>query len=196
MEVTVESTTSSSITLSWEPPPANCQNGEITGYQIRFTNQSNLSPEEWSTLDVSGTAVGATIEGLESLTEYFICIAARTSVDEYGPCSQPVNTTTHDLQTFPSSTSFPSLHPSLHPSLPSTLHPSLPSSLPSSLPPSLPSTTTVPTTEGSGGFFNAVTIGSIGGGTTGLLVLLILVTVCIAAAVKCRRKKLTLVEKV
>ena len=91
MEVTGESTTSSSITLSWEPPPANCQNGEIAGYQIHFTNQSNLSPEEWSTQDVSGTAVDVTIEGLEIFTEYFTCIAARTSVDEYGPCSQPVN---------------------------------------------------------------------------------------------------------
>ena len=113
MEVTGESTTSSSITLSWQPPPTNCQNGEIAGYQIRFTNQRVLSPEEWSTQDVSGTAVDATIEGLEIFTEYFICIAARTSVDEYGPCSQPVNITTlsecllcvHNPQKLPSPTS-------------------------------------------------------------------------------------------
>ena len=157
MVVTGETTTSSSITLSWEPPPANCQNGEITGYQIRFTNQPFLSPEEWSTENVSGAAVNTTVEGLEIFTEYFICIAARTSVVEYGPCSQPVNFTTHNLHTFPSSTSFP---------------------------------------QGSGGFFNAVTIVSIGGGTAGLLVLLILVTACIAAAVRSRRKELTLVEKV
>ena len=180
MVVTGKTTTSSSITLSWEPPPANCQNGEITGYQIRFTNQPFLSPEEWSTENVSGAAVNTTVEGLEIFTEYFICIAARTSVVEYGPCSQPVNITTHNLHAFPSSTSFPSLHPSL----------------PSFFPPSPLSTTSVPTTQGSGGFFNTVTIGSIGGGTAGLLVLLILVTACIAAAVRSRRKKLTLVEKV
>ena len=130
MEVTIVSTTSSSITLSWEPPPANCQNGEINGYQIRFTNQSNLSPEEWSTDNVSGTAVGVTIEGLEIFTEYFICIAARTSADEYGPCSQPVNITTlsecllcvHNPQKLTSPTS-PFLPP---PSLHSTLSPSFP----------------------------------------------------------------------
>ena len=133
MEVTIVSTTSSSITLSWEPPPANCQNGEINGYQIRFTNQSNLSPEEWSTDNVSGTAVGATIEGLKIFTEYFICIAARTSVDEYGPCSQTVNVTTlsecllcvHNPQNLPSSTSLYLLLSPIHSTLPPSLLPSI-----------------------------------------------------------------------
>ena len=182
MEVTGESTTSSSITLSWEPPPANCQNGEITGYMIRFTNQPVLSPEEWSTQDVSGTAVDATIEGLEIFTEYFICIAARTSVDEYGPCSQPVNITT--LSECPLCVQNPQnslllLHLSLLP-------PSFSPFLPPSLPPSLHSLH-----QAKSEIFNAVTIGSIGGGTAGLLVLLILVTACIAAAVKCQRNKLS-----
>ena len=130
------STTSSSITLSWEPPPAYCQNGEITGYQIRFTNQSNLSPEEWSTDNVSGTAVGETIDGLEIFTEYFICIAARTSVDDYGPCSQTVNVTTlsecplcvHNPQKLPSPTSpYLLLPPSFPQFLPPSLLPSIPS---------------------------------------------------------------------
>ena len=140
MEVTIVSTTSSSITLSWEPPPANCQNGEITGYQILFTNQSNLSPEEWSADNVSVIAVGATIEGLEIFTEYFICIAARTSADGYGPCSQPVNITTlsecllcvHNPQKLPSPTSPYLPPPSLPPSLHSTLSPSFPPFPPSS----------------------------------------------------------------
>ena len=42
------------------------------------------------------------------------------------------------------------------------------------------------------GVFSVATIGSIGGGTASLLVLLVLITACIAVAVKFRRKKSTL----
>ena len=86
----VSPTTSSSIALAWEPPLERCQNGEITGYQILYTNQPSLPMDSWLNQTESGTTTASTLQELEIFSDYSICIAARTVIEGYGPCSQPL----------------------------------------------------------------------------------------------------------
>ena len=90
MSVTGVSPTSSSIALTWKPPLERCQNGEITGYQILYTNQPSLPLDSWLNQTESGTTTASTLQELEIFSDYSICIAARTVVEGYGPCSQPL----------------------------------------------------------------------------------------------------------
>ena len=87
LSVTGVSPTSSSIALTWEPPLERCQNGDITGYQIHYTNQPSLPMDSWLKQTDSGTTTTSTLQELEIFSDYSICIAARTVIEGYGPCS-------------------------------------------------------------------------------------------------------------
>ena len=76
MRVLIDSSTS--ITVQWGPVPCRHQNGEITGYSVRYgeIGSSDLS-EEMVLADSSGGMT--TISGLTIKTMYMVEVAAETS---------------------------------------------------------------------------------------------------------------------
>uniref|UniRef100_A0A4W6F121 Contactin-3 n=1 Tax=Lates calcarifer TaxID=8187 RepID=A0A4W6F121_LATCA len=76
--------TSQSIMLRWQPPPLNAQNGEITGYKIRYRKGSRRSEAAETT---GGTQLNKLIDGLERGTEYSFRVSAMT-VNGTGPATE------------------------------------------------------------------------------------------------------------
>ena len=72
--LTVEATTSESITLSWSPPDMQSQNGIIMGYLINVTEI-----ETGETFQVSSATTNLVIQSLRPFTTYVCVIAAETS---------------------------------------------------------------------------------------------------------------------
>uniref|UniRef100_A0A4W6F0C7 Neogenin 1b n=1 Tax=Lates calcarifer TaxID=8187 RepID=A0A4W6F0C7_LATCA len=73
--LTLEVQNSKSIMLRWQPPPLNAQNGEITGYKIRYRKGSRRSE------------AAETTGGLERGTEYSFRVSAMT-VNGTGPATE------------------------------------------------------------------------------------------------------------
>ncbi len=68
---------STSVLVSWEPPPRRDRNGNITSYRLNFT-----SDEEFATggsLDVNALDTMMVIDGLEAFVKYDFVVAAVTS---------------------------------------------------------------------------------------------------------------------
>ncbi|XP_069561697.1 neogenin 1a isoform X2 [Brachyistius frenatus] len=82
--LTVEVQNSKSIMLRWQPPPLNGQNGEITGYKIRYRKGSRRSETAETT---GGTQLLKLIDGLERGTEYSFRVSAMT-VNGTGPATE------------------------------------------------------------------------------------------------------------
>ncbi|XP_060886524.1 neogenin 1a isoform X8 [Labrus mixtus] len=81
--LTVEVQNSKSIMLRWQPPPVSGQNGEITGYKIRYRKVSRRSDVTEIT---GGTQLFKLIDGLERGTEYSCRVSAMT-VNGTGPAT-------------------------------------------------------------------------------------------------------------
>ncbi|XP_023282475.1 neogenin isoform X10 [Seriola lalandi dorsalis] len=81
--LTLEVQNSKSIMLRWQPPPLNAQNGEITGYKIRYRKGSRRSEAAETT---GGTQLSKLIDGLERGTEYSFRVSAMT-VNGTGPAT-------------------------------------------------------------------------------------------------------------
>ncbi|KAM9861346.1 neogenin 1a [Aulostomus maculatus] len=81
---TLEVQNSKSIMLRWQPPPQSSQNGEITGYKIRYRKGSRRSETAETT---GGTQLFKLIEGLERGTEYSFRVSAMT-VNGTGPATE------------------------------------------------------------------------------------------------------------
>ncbi|KAI3376917.1 hypothetical protein L3Q82_000166 [Scortum barcoo] len=81
--LTLEVQNSKSIMLRWQPPPLNSQNGEITGYKIRYRKASRRSEAAEIT---GGTQLYKLIDGLERGTEYAFRVSAMT-VNGTGPAT-------------------------------------------------------------------------------------------------------------
>ncbi|XP_039983500.1 neogenin 1a isoform X3 [Xiphias gladius] len=81
--LTLEVQNSKSIMLRWQPPPLNGQNGEITGYKIRYRKGSRRSEAAETT---GGTQLNKLIDGLERGTEYSFRVSAMT-VNGTGPAT-------------------------------------------------------------------------------------------------------------
>uniref|UniRef100_A0A3Q1FI74 Neogenin 1 n=1 Tax=Acanthochromis polyacanthus TaxID=80966 RepID=A0A3Q1FI74_9TELE len=82
--LTLEVQNSRSIMLRWQPPPLSGQNGEITGYKIRYRKGSRRS----ETADtIGGTQLNKLIDGLERGTEYSFRVSAMT-VNGTGPATE------------------------------------------------------------------------------------------------------------
>ncbi|XP_066503320.1 neogenin 1a isoform X2 [Hoplias malabaricus] len=79
--LTVEVLNSKSFMLRWQPPPVEAQNGEITGYKIRYRKGSRKSEVSEIT---SGNQLTQLIEGLQRGTEYTVRVSAIT-VNGTGP---------------------------------------------------------------------------------------------------------------
>ncbi|KAK7912565.1 hypothetical protein WMY93_012776 [Mugilogobius chulae] len=79
--LTLEVQNSKSIMMRWQPPPAQAQNGDITGYKIRYKKGSRRS----ETADITaGTQLYKLIDTLERGTEYSFRVSAMT-VNGTGP---------------------------------------------------------------------------------------------------------------
>ncbi|XP_070324906.1 neogenin isoform X9 [Odocoileus virginianus] len=82
--LSLEVRNSKSIVIHWQPPPPAAQNGQITGYKVRYRKASRKS-DVTETL-VSGTQLSQLIEGLDRGTEYNFRVAALT-VNGTGPAT-------------------------------------------------------------------------------------------------------------
>ncbi|XP_063737566.1 neogenin 1a [Eleginops maclovinus] len=82
--LTLEVQNSKSIMLRWQPPPLSDQNGEITGYKIRYRKGSRRSEAAETT---GGTQLNKIIDGLERGTEYSFRVSAIT-VNGTGPATE------------------------------------------------------------------------------------------------------------
>ncbi|XP_041791026.1 neogenin 1a isoform X2 [Chelmon rostratus] len=82
--LTLEVQNSKGIMLRWQPPPLNGQNGEITGYKIRYRKGSRRSEAAETT---GGTQLFKLIDGLERGTEYSFRVSAMT-VNGTGPATE------------------------------------------------------------------------------------------------------------
>uniref|UniRef100_A0AC11E8A8 Neogenin 1 n=1 Tax=Ovis aries TaxID=9940 RepID=A0AC11E8A8_SHEEP len=82
--LSLEVRNSKSIVIHWQPPPPAAQNGQITGYKVRYRKASRKS-DVTETL-VSGAQLSQLIEGLDRGTEYNFRVAALT-VNGTGPAT-------------------------------------------------------------------------------------------------------------
>ncbi|XP_055010719.1 LOW QUALITY PROTEIN: neogenin 1a [Boleophthalmus pectinirostris] len=106
--LTLEVQNSKSIMMHWQPPPAQAQNGEITGYKIRYKKGSRRS----ETADITaGTQLYKLIDSLERGTEYSFRVSAMT-VNGTGPATEWTTAETFDSD----------LDESRVPDMPSSLH--------------------------------------------------------------------------
>ncbi|XP_049924083.1 neogenin 1a isoform X2 [Epinephelus moara] len=106
--LTLEVQNSKSIMLRWQPPPLGGQNGEITGYKIRYRKGSRRSEAAETT---GGTQLYKLIDALERGTEYSFRVSAMT-VNGTGPATEWTT-----AETFESD-----LDESRVPDMPSSLH--------------------------------------------------------------------------
>ncbi|XP_033737518.1 receptor-type tyrosine-protein phosphatase delta-like isoform X9 [Pecten maximus] len=87
---------SRSIEVTWNPPPPDQQNGDITGYKIFYVkNVPDLSEEDAQSVTVDAAANKLTLANLAVWTEYKIWVLAFTSVGD-GPKSQPIIVSTDE----------------------------------------------------------------------------------------------------
>ena len=80
---------STSIFVFWDPPPFDDQNGSITSYQVNITKQNT------TVVSVMINDTSFIANNLQEFEEYFIEVAAMTSVG-LGPFSDPVRDITNE----------------------------------------------------------------------------------------------------
>ena len=87
--ITVMVISSTSLTVSWDPPPLADQNG-VTSYQVRISTVNSI-PASSNTVNLGGTSYIAV--GLDEFQEYDIEVASVTALG-VGPFSTPIRTQT------------------------------------------------------------------------------------------------------
>ncbi|XP_059613953.1 neogenin [Phlebotomus argentipes] len=80
--VSLEATSSTSVTISWEPPPEDKRNGQITGYKIRYRKMKKLQVET-----TPGNVRHYELKNLERHSAYQVKISAMT-VNGSGPFTE------------------------------------------------------------------------------------------------------------
>ncbi|XP_072918910.1 receptor-type tyrosine-protein phosphatase F-like isoform X5 [Hemitrygon akajei] len=80
---------SSSIRVSWRPPPANSRNGVITKYSIIYQAVDSEDNKKHVLDNIEADATSSLVESLEKWTEYQVWVMAHTNVGP-GPKSTPV----------------------------------------------------------------------------------------------------------
>ena len=90
VNITVEATTSDSVTLSWSPPDVQSHNGVITGYLINVTAIAT-----GETFQVSSTTTNLVIQQLRPFSTYLCAITAENSIGT-GPYSISVPIQTNE----------------------------------------------------------------------------------------------------
>ncbi|KAM7007347.1 protein sidekick-1 [Passerculus sandwichensis] len=100
--IQVHSLSASQLELTWDPPPADSQNGNIQGYKIYYWESDTLNDtEKVKVLFLPETNVR--LKNLTSHTRYLVCISAFNAAGD-GPRSSPATGRTH--QAAPSAPSF------------------------------------------------------------------------------------------
>ena len=74
-DLRVASKDSSSVSLSWKPPPAETHNGQLIGYTVEVKDVNGLSQRA----SKEPASTFAKIDGLNSDTEYEFHVSARTA---------------------------------------------------------------------------------------------------------------------
>lgn len=91
--VSCESASSTSLRVSWRPPPIESQNGELAGYELRYQRVSGAGSrgqgQEVKGLPIRALQGQTVVEGLDKWSWYNITVAATTS-EGAGPNSQAV----------------------------------------------------------------------------------------------------------
>uniref|UniRef100_A0A8B9RH25 Neogenin 1b n=1 Tax=Astyanax mexicanus TaxID=7994 RepID=A0A8B9RH25_ASTMX len=105
--LTVEVQNSKSIMIRWQPPPPGTQNGELTGYKIRYRKGGRKG----EATEIMTTQLSQLIDGLERGTEYSFRVSAIT-VNGSGPATEWLTTETFESD----------LDESQVPGVPSSLH--------------------------------------------------------------------------
>uniref|UniRef100_A0A663NB43 Sidekick cell adhesion molecule 1 n=1 Tax=Athene cunicularia TaxID=194338 RepID=A0A663NB43_ATHCN len=100
--IQVNSLSASQLELTWDPPPADSQNGNIQGYKIYYWESDiQNDTEKVKVLFLPETTVR--LKNLTSHTQYMVCISAFNAAGD-GPRSSPSRGRTH--QAAPSAPSF------------------------------------------------------------------------------------------
>ncbi|CAG7836151.1 unnamed protein product, partial [Allacma fusca] len=89
--VTLESSSSTSIAIRWEPPPMEFRNGIITGYKIKYKPKGRKRAE---TVTSDGNSRFCPLTGLEKGAEYQVKIAA-LNINGTGPFTEWLNAMTY-----------------------------------------------------------------------------------------------------
>ena len=83
----MNASTSSSVTASWQLPPADSRNGIIRGFKLFIKRKQSGDKPDVQLIDVSQTSVYTkTVTGLQESTEYELQVLAYTSAGD-GPKS-------------------------------------------------------------------------------------------------------------
>lgn len=90
---TLETASSTSLIVRWEPPPPEHQNGKITGYKIRYKMKG--ASRNGATVTTDGNRRLYALTNLEKLTEYQVRISALT-VNGSGPLTPKLKATTYE----------------------------------------------------------------------------------------------------
>ena len=73
--------TSTSITATWQPPPADSRNGIITGFKLFYKETDSAGPTNTEEIN-DGATFSKTVTGLLKYTEYEFKVLAFTSVGD------------------------------------------------------------------------------------------------------------------
>jgi hypothetical protein len=87
IDVHVELTSITSLSIRWNPPLESDQNGRIIAYKVNCLGSNESSSIRL--LNISSDAKGLHIKSLIENMQYCISVAARTRLG-YGPYSQPI----------------------------------------------------------------------------------------------------------
>ena len=97
VNLSLVTSTSTSVTLSWAPPLTQDQNGVITGYSLQIFIQQPSGTSLLRETNVSSN--GSTVDSLHPYTTYLFKVAAMTVVGR-GPYSYSVSITTQSAGKF------------------------------------------------------------------------------------------------
>lgn len=79
-DISCTSPSSTSILVSWKPPPVENQNGIITAYSIKYIEIDGEDVKPHEILGISSDSTQYLLEQLEKWTEYRISVTAHTDV--------------------------------------------------------------------------------------------------------------------
>ncbi|XP_063770950.1 receptor-type tyrosine-protein phosphatase S isoform X5 [Pseudophryne corroboree] len=88
-DVKCVSTKSTTILVSWQPPPAESHNGILAGYSVRYGALDSEESIMKELKDIPAQTTEILLEALEKWTEYRVTVVAHTAVGP-GPESSPV----------------------------------------------------------------------------------------------------------
>lgn len=90
-----EAEDSSSIRVTWDPPPVEQQNGHIAYYKLYYAEASRPDSEAVEMMLKSPASTEFLLEELKKWTQYRIWLLAGTTVGD-GPRSEPITVRTQE----------------------------------------------------------------------------------------------------